>query len=392
MAEVGIRTFNSLNTETSAVRDVSKFLPTLDKERTALMTLTMKTKRKVTVKNPRIEFFDQADITMITPISAAAIASNVTAIPVVDITLFAPNDIWMTSRAAGTDSTLEELLLVTAVAGTTNGTLTVTRAFAGSTADTIGTSTLLKFVAVAGTETSAAQTPRTPLRVPHISGCQMFEDPCQTSRTSENTEVYDVQKERQRQQYFAMRHTKQQLENAALFGRYSESLNGSATRYTTMGLRSIIASNVVDMGGTMTYQTFLAFSTKSFEHNGSGGADKLLIAAPKFKEALDFLAANKQQTRTTDNKFGISLTTFVTSVGTWRLANNYNLNGGLADEALGVDLTGIEYCPLQGFDTKMYADYDPQNPKVIKDLILTQAGFRIYQESWHSRAYDVISY
>jgi len=40
-------------------------------------------------------------------------------------------------------------------------------------------------------------------------------------------------------------------------------------------------------------------------------------------------------------------------------------------------------------DTKMYPDYDTTNPKVMKDLIMTQAGWRIWHQARHARLYDV---
>jgi hypothetical protein len=123
-----------------------------------------------------------------------------------------------------------------------------------------------------------------------------------------------------------------------------------------------------------------------------GSPEKLLMAAPLVKEAMDYWAAGKQFVRAEDKVFGVSLKRFVTSNGNWLIANNYNMDGGVADEALGIDLPSIEYCPLvnngQNLDTRLYADYDPTNPKLLKDLILTQAGWRIWHQARHARIYD----
>ena len=117
------------------------------------------------------------------------------------------------------------------------------------------------------------------------------------------------------------------------------------------------------------------------------------MAAPLVKEGMDYWAANKQFTRAEDKVFGVSLKRFVTSNGNWLIANNYNMDSGVADEAIGIDLPSVEYCPLvnngQNLDTRLYADYDPTNPKLLKDLILTQAGWRIWHQARHARLYDL---
>jgi hypothetical protein len=163
-----------------------------------------------------------------------------------------------------------------------------------------------------------------------------------------------------------------------------------------MGLRSIISTFNTDAGGTstpMTLKVFMQYSRFAFRY---GSPEKLFMAAPIVKEALDYFAANKQLTRAEDKVFGVSLKRFVTSNGTWMIANNYNMDGGAVDEAYGIDLPSVEYCPLveNGInnDTQMILDYDKTNPKVIKDLVYTQAGWRIWHQARHSRLYDVGDY
>ena len=390
-AEVNTRTFNSFLNETSNVRDVSTRMLLLEQDRTPLYVLTNNSKRKVSVSSPRIEWFEDADLGMIgTAAGTAAYASNATGIAVADITLFGVNDVVQVQKSTNATSTIEELLLVTAVAGSTNGTITVTRAFAGTTADTVGQTATLKILGQAQTETGAINGPRVPIKSPRTSGAQIFEWLIQLSRTAASTKIYGDRAERARQQFFAMRRQKLEIENAGLFGSFSETDAGTASRYTSMGVRSIISSFVTDAGNTLTYAGFLDFSRLAFRY---GSPQKLLMAAPLVKEALDYFAGNKQFTTAEDSVFGVSLKRFVTSNGTWMLANNYNMDAGSADEALGIDLPSVEYCPLNfngiNNDTKLITDYDTTNPKVIKDLLYTQAGWRIWHQARHARLYDV---
>jgi len=386
----GISTFNSFTTETSNVRDVSTRLLTLEPDRTPLYVLTNNSKRKVSVYSPRIEFFEDADLVMLGQANAT-VANTTTAntIAVADVTIFGVNDVVAVQKTSEATATVEELVQVTAV-GTNS--ITVTRAFAGTSVDTISNVSQLKILGVAQSEVGAIQNPRTPVKSPKTSGAQIFEWPMQISRTAAATKIYGDRPERARIQWLGMRRQKLEIENAGLFGSFSETLAGTASVYTSMGVRSIISSWIADAGGTTTpttLMTFLDWSRMSFRY---GSPEKLLMAAPLVKEAMDYWAASKQFVRAEDKVFGVSLKRFVTSNGNWLIANNYNMDGGTFDEAIGIDLPSVEYCPLinngQNLDTRLYPDYDPTNPKLLKDLYLTQAGWRVWHQARHARIYN----
>lgn len=394
MADQSVRSFNSFISETSNVREVSTKMLLLEPDRTPLYVLTNNSKRKVPVSAPRIEWFEDADLGMIGTVSngTTAYASNATGVFVADVTLFAVNDIVQITKPAAS-SVVDELVLVTAVSGTTNGTLTISRGFANTTADTVGATATVKILGVAQTENGSIGNPRSPVLNPKTSGAQIFEWPIQITRTAASTKKYGDRPERARLQMLGMRRQKLEIENAGLFGSFSESLASPGSRYTSMGVRSIISSYYTDAGGTLNFQTFLSFSRFAFRF---GSPEKLLIAAPIVKEALDYICANKALTKAEDKVFGVSLKRFVTSNGTWMLANNYNMDGGQSDEAIGVDLPSVEFCPLveNGInnDTKLILDYDTTNPKIIKDLVYTQAGWRVWHQGRHARLNNVTSY
>ena len=392
------QSFNTFVTEGSNVRDVAEDMLYLDENRTVLYTLTNAAKRKKPATSPRIEWFEENDLGMLGTVSngTTAYASNATGIFVQDITIFGVNDMVQVARTVGTNSQQGEFILVTALNGTTNGTLTVTRGFAGSTADTIGATNTLKILGVATTENGSIDNPRVPARANKTSGCQIFEWPIQITRTGAATKVYTApQGDRADKQTLGMRRQKLEIENAALFGRFSETLASPGSRWTSMGIRSIIATNVTDIGGTLTYQTFLQYSRLAFRY---GASEKLLMAAPLFKEGLDFTSGNKILTQAGATMHGVQLKRYLTPNGTWNLATNYNMDSvsDLGDEAIGVDLASVSYRPLvnngQNLDTKIFQDYDPTNPKLIKDLVFTQAGWQIRHEARHARAYDVTTY
>jgi hypothetical protein len=114
---------------------------------------------------------------------------------------------------------------------------------------------------------------------------------------------------------------------------------------------------------------------------------------------LDFFAANKQLVKPDEKLFGVSLKRFVTSNGTWLLANNFNMGDigtNYATEALGIDLPSVDFCPLSdngiNNDTQLITNYDSTNPKLIKDLVFTQAGWRPRHPARHYRLMGVTSY
>jgi hypothetical protein len=389
MAVRGVSSFNSFVTETSNVRDVSTRLLNLEPDRTPLYVLTNNSKRKVNVFSPRIEYFEDADLVMLGQSNGATGAAALT-LTVIDSTIFGNGDVVAVQKGSEATATVEELIQVTNVPDATH--IVVTRGFANTVADLVASTATLKILGVAQQEVGAIQAPRTPVKSPKTSGAQIFEWPMQISRTAAATKIYGDRPERARLQWLGMRRTKLEIENAGLFGSYSETLNGTSSMYTTMGVRSIISSWLTDAGGTTTPTTlkvFLDWSRMAFRY---GSPEKLLMAAPLVKEGMDYWAANKQFTRAEDKVFGVSLKRFVTSNGNWLIANNYNFDGGVFDEALGIDLPSVEFCPLvnngQNLDTRLYPDYDPTNPKLLKDLILTQAGWRIWHQARHARIYD----
>ena len=431
MAERAIRSFQDFQTEATAVRDVDTEMTILDRDRTPLYVITVNAKRKKVARNPIFEWREDVDMAMIGIVSngTTALASNATGIPVADATLFGVNDIIQFAKSpggtltdlgttavsagtseggeAGLSGGLEELGLVTAVtlgAGTPStttyqigavaGTLTVTRAFAGTTAGTVGATQTVRIIATAATEGGALDVPRQNYANMKTSSCQIFETPVQLTRTAMGTDIYSEggQRERAFRQKMAMRRHKLEIEGAGLFGVYAVTQNGTATRYATMGVRSIISPFVTDFNGTMTVATFLASCRFDFRY---GEKEKLLVASPIGKEALDYFAQTAQRIQPNEKVFGVSLKRYVTSNGDYLLANNFNMGDvgmNYSNEMLGVDVTSVAFRPLQDSDTQIFSNHDTTNPKIIKDLVHTQAGWMVKHPARHARKMGILAY
>jgi hypothetical protein len=119
---------------------------------------------------------------MLAAAATSALSSVATGMFVSDVTIYGINDVVQVAANAGS-STQDELVLVTAISGTTNGTLTVTRGFASSSANTITGTNVLKILGVATTENGTVDNPRVPSRSNKTSGCQIFEWPIAITQT-----------------------------------------------------------------------------------------------------------------------------------------------------------------------------------------------------------------
>ena len=408
MAEQGIRTFQDYQTENTLVRDVSVDMLLLEPDRTPLYVLTNNAKRKKSVFNPVFEWPEDQDLVMLGAVNggSTALAAGATNIPVVDVTIFGVNDLVQipTYQGATVGTGIEEVALITAVTigagspsttayqiGAVSGTITVTRGFAGTTAGTVGATQALRIIATAATEGGAIQAPRAPYVTMKTSACQIFEQPIQITLMAAASRTYYDRNERARLQMLAMRRAKLEIEDAGIFGVFSQSINGTSTRLTSMGVRSVVSPFVTDMGTTATYQSFLTANEFTFRY---GSPQKLLVASPLVKTSLDYWAANKQLVKPDIDLFGVSLKKFITSNGTFLLANNFNMGDfgvvtNYAGEALAIDLPSVEFCPLSdngiSCDTQLKTNYDTTNPKLIKDLVYTQAGWRIRHPARHAR-------
>ena len=273
MADKIVKTFNTLVTETSFIRNVADDMLLLDENRAVLYQLTNSGKKKTPTYSPRIEWFEDTDLPFITTNTIAGLVGDAT-LTVADVSLFGINDL--------VQLTTGEIALVTAVAaGTGVGLITITRGFGGTTAAAVPINSLLRILGTAWTETGAPDTPRQSTLVNKLSGAQIFESPTQISKTGAATKKYmNGGSERARVQEMAMRRQKLEIENAGLFGVYSETLAGANSRYTSMGVRTLISTNVTDAGGALALQPFLTFCLSAFRY---GKSQKLFLASSTIK-------------------------------------------------------------------------------------------------------------
>lgn len=388
------------STDTTLVRDVSEDMINREPNANRLFVLTAACKRKKPSDAPKFEWFEDQEVTFWGQVSGTAYTSAATGILVADISIFAVGDLVAYPQAA-TSSAAEEVMLVTAVsAATGSATLTVTRNVGSAGADTIATTGALRIIAGALAEDADTPTQRYQAKTPKASYCQIFRTPVQITYTGANTKNYGGS-DRQYQLKKALIRHRSEIEAAGLWSRASESLTGSASIWTTMGLKPIISTNKTTNVGTLTQTSFNTFGETAFRF---GEDQKFLSAAPKILSALNAFAQGKLNTYVDDKVMGLSLSRYIMPLGELLLHNNYRMENGIstgdgfADEAYAIDLPSIGLRYLAGGediglgDTKLAMDVQQDGTTVRVDEYRSQIGWEIRHESKHALISGVAGY
>jgi hypothetical protein len=365
-----------------------------------LFVLTGANKRKRPSDTPKFEWFEDQEVTLWGQVSNGSTnySSVATGIAVADVTIFAVGDL-VAVPVSSSSSAAEEVVLVTAVTGSTTGTLTVTRNVGSAGADTIGATASLRIIASALTEDSDTPTQRYQAQTPKASYCQIFRTPVQITHTAASTKKYGGS-DRQFQLKKAMIRHRSEIEGAGLWSRASESLTGSSSQWTTMGLKPIISTNKTTNVGTLTVTNFNTFGETIFRF---GEAQKFVIGAPKFMSAINAFSQAKLNTYVDDKVGGLSLTSYISPLGEYLLNNNYRMEAGISgangfeDEAYFVDLPSVELRYLDGGDgligdTKLFQDVQQDGTTVRVDEYRSQIGWGFRHEVKHGYISGISGY
>jgi hypothetical protein len=396
------RSFDQFVTDTTNVRDVSEQMVLLEPDAAPLFVLTNAAKRKQPTIGPRFEWVEDTEVTLWGQGNSAADNSSVvTALAVVDGTIFGVGDICAVPKAQSS-SAAPEVFLVTAI---NTNTLTITRGIGGSGADTIPATGSIRVLASAFREDDNIGQQRYTAKTVQISYAQIFKTPVKVTHTAASTKQYGApQGERKYQLVKALIRHRSEIEAAGLWSRASESLALPSSRWTTMGWLSRIATNKTDASTTATITTWNTFSETCFRY---GEKQKLLLCAPKVISALNFYSQNKLLTRVGDTVFGVKIARFEMALGEFMLANDYRLGTGdvgfpggnsFASHAYSIDLPSMAIRYLQGGgdnligDTKLYENILPDGSTTRTDEYRSQLGWEMRHERKHAWLFDLSAY
>ncbi len=389
------------NAETTLKRDVDESMLKLEPDSAPLWVLTNQAKKRAPSVAPKFEWFEDAEAALWGQATATAYSTTATDIWVTDVTIFAVDDLVIVPKAttAGV-STNDEIILVTATSGTSNGTLTVTRAIGGSGGDSIPSASPLRILGQAAVEGSAVPTVRSTQKAPKVSYCQYFRTPIKTTEIMEATEAYAVPEgERNYQRGVSLVRHRSEIEAAGLWGQGSETLAAAGSRWTTKGVKPTISTNITDFATTGTYTAMLQFGEKGFRF---GEKQKLCMAGPSILSAFDFFSANKILTNVEDTVFGVAIKKIVSSHGTYMVANNFRMEAGISgqpgfsDELYLIDLPSVTMRYLAGngknLNTKLYENVIQDGSARTVDEYRSMVGWQVRHEKKHARGYNFTAF
>ncbi|WP_313640085.1 DUF5309 family protein [Paenibacillus sp.] len=233
----------------------------------------------------------------------------------------------------------DELLYVSAINSGTK-TLTVTRAYASTTAAAVANGAKVEFLFDEGVEGAAARDARFKDRVRKSNLTQIFTDSVDISGTAQAVAQYGVndlyEYEKQKKQLeLAL-----QLEKALINGISYE--NGQVRQMK--GVRQFITTNVDTVGGALTLPSINNLAQKVYDAGGfaNGGNYKIMVAA-KQKVALSALDTTKVVLTRAENTRGQVVDNIVTDFGQFEIVLNQNL---ASDELFLVDANRLGIHPL----------------------------------------------
>lgn len=387
------------STNDTLVREVGSEIGMLEPNEAPLITLLSKIPNGEPTMNPKFEFKEDDYVARWALNSNNAYVAGTTTIVVADATLFAVDDVFLVPPAANSGNPPERCR-VTAINYGTN-TLTVQRALGGVGAMTIPANSPLRIIGPASGEGSAVRTSKRTVPVNLYNYTQIFKDTLDWTLTSMATKNYGMpsgQKAFDHKKLMAQH--KIGLNGSLLWGVPSESLTGSADGLpirTTGGLHSRISTNVVDVGGALTYTNFLTYVDAAFRY---GSREKLFLVPTIVSNFIHECAFKRLQIQQTTTEFGLQITRVKVPSGVLNMVLDRSLENvssvGFGNQCFIIDMPNIRKRVLAGNginrDTKIMENVIVDGRDRIVDVILTEAGWEIKQEKTHSRWYNITSY
>lgn len=268
----------------------------------------------------------------------------------------------------------EELMLVTAISGTT---LTVVRGYAASTAAAIADLAKIEVQFVEGTEGADVRAARFKARVAKSNKTQIFDDSVEISGTAAAVQQYGIN------DLYEYEKQKKQLELALSLEKAL--INGisyeSGQIRQMKGIRQFISTNVTNVAGALTMASVNDLAQKIYEAGGfaTGGDYKVLVGA-KQKRNLSALDTNKVQISRGENSRGEVVDNLINDFGSFEIALNNNLDAG---ELLFVDANRVAIRPLVGRD--FFHKYMGEKGDYTVGMLVGEYTLEFQQEKAHGR-------
>lgn len=235
-----------------------------------------------------------------------------------------------------------EYMQINAISG---NTITLTRAFGGTTATSYASAELLQVISDAAQEGDDVSRDTGIGRLRKSNYVQMFKKDVIVSGTKMATRnLGGIGNEFDYQKTLRLREMLRDLERAVILSILSGNTIGSATAVRTMkGLRSILSTNAQSIGPTLT-SSWVDNTIKLAWSNG--GTDvNVMVCDNLYKQQIDLLNSARTQTVNEENKFRNIVTTYEGTYGVQQVVMSRWM---LPSTLFALSRNRVRVVPLQG--------------------------------------------
>jgi hypothetical protein len=286
--------------------------------------------------------------------------------------LFGPQDTIL-------DTATLEMMRVTSVA---TDTLTVVRGI-GTTAQTIGAGDEILILGSAAMEGDVSKASRTDNATVVSNFLQIFRKPVELTETQRNSQQLVTPNDwDQQSKKIGIEHVKE-IEYANLFGHPAEDTTGTNARRYSGGVTHYIATNITNVGGTLTEASFWAALRPAFRF---GSDTKLLLASGLLVDVLNNYPRGKVQVVNQQaDTYGVKVMQYQSPHGLLNVVRHWLLEGTkFGGYGVIVDLAQTKYRYLQNRDTQIKEQRQAPDADSRKDEYLTEAGLQFGLEKTHA--------
>lgn len=317
------------------------------------------------VYNTKHEWVEDEMFAYETRLTAAA-DNEATTLEVADGSIFRPQHVIQVD---------EEYMLVTAVSG---NTVTVSRAYLGSTAAAHGQGAVVEVLYNETEEGAKAREARANQRKLVENYTQIFEETIEVSGSLMAVAQYGVDDEYERQRLHKQSELALQLEKAMIAG---PGVNNGLKRYMK-GIRNYIVSNVEDVsGGNVSVDVLNDALQKIYAAGGFKTVSNHVIMVPaKQKRAIAAISKDLVRHGVNDRIEGRVVDTFISDFGEFPIILNDNLK---SSEIFIVDLNRIAVRPLG--DRSFSHEYMGKQGDFIMGQLLGEYTLEFKQEKAHAK-------
>lgn len=294
-------------------------------------------------------------------------------------------DVLMVEPSTDSATFTPEYLLVT-VSPSSDTSITVQRAFMGSTAAAIADDAFLLLIGSAFAEGTSAPTATSRNSVKYNNLTQIFKDTYSITRTASKTRARtgDVVKNDKKRKAFD--HARA-IEFAMIFGRKSETTGSNGKPLRTMdGIRRFIPNAV--LGGGSNLNSLLDAVSPVFDFDSEAGDTRMAFcgngALNRINKAIASASGQAAMNINMDSMtkvYGVNFTELVFPQGRILLKTHplFNRNTLYTNSMLIMDFSALKYRPLTDSDTKFTDDIQTKREDLREGQWLTECGIEV----WH---------